>query len=1222
MAQNANIGKSLDTSPPQLSTITEKKKEFNRILKHYLEANPLIKTNGKTSELEIRFGTNTKSTRPISKINYDNVVKQLLACGFQCENLSGIHLLRIINSDFLDKKTGRMKDSNIRAEIVGTDMIQEYCRTNSIQKLLDMPSTTHNKIKFTQKEVFRTAEGEYVNKLDMDDFNFRVSLQTEKDYHTQSELVRGIISKWNDSKKKFRCMNRVRFTHPDYPIFADLSIVKMSKRSNRTMMPYYTIQEAGVFNGIEYFEIELEVDNQRVGIATPFANVPALMDAIRKCIRIVLSGLQNTKFPVSYPEQDNILMHYMRLLHGNDYQIHTRIKTKDFIGPSSFTMQIENILPIHEDESKNSKQINIRKGYTVTDKADGERTLLYIHDDGKIYLIDTNMCVLFTGAKTLEKSIFSSLLDGEHIEHDKNGNAIHLFAAFDIYYINKKSLREYAFYPPSEVVEPESSTPKPKYRCELLQTFISLLKPVSVVEPKEKPEVPLPSKSTEFRVQCKQFYNTSENYSIFDGCSKILSNITDGLFEYNTDGLIFTPADLAVGATHAGAHPCPLHKSTWEHSFKWKPAEFNTIDFLVSIKRDKTGKQEIRNEFQEGRNLQGVQEIEQYKTLILLCGFDEKTGYVNPFQDVLDDIIPKPFGYQDENESRNTYKAVPFQPTEPYDQNACFCKIKLKEVGTKMLMMTEAEEVFDEDMIVEFKYDPLRKEGMKWIPLRVRYDKTAELNAGGRNYGNAYHVANSNWRSIHYPITETMISTGKDIPEYAGIEDVYYSRTLTGATEESSTEALRNFHNLFVKKNLILGVAQRGDTLIDYAVGKAGDLSKWTRAHLKFVLGIDISKDNIHNKKDGACARYLKERYVNTNAPNALFITGDSKLNIRTGKAFHTEKEKLVANAVFGIGPKDKSLLGKNAYQNYGIAESGFQVSSCQFALHYFFENKQTFHGFMRNIAECTHLNGYFIGTCYDGKTVFNLLKNKNREEGFVIMKNQQKMFEILKMYDQTGFPDDELCLGYAINIFQESINQVFREYLVNYDFLVRIMEDYGFRPITREEAQQLNLPDATGMFSELFNIMQNEIKMNPARAADYRKSPFMSPEEKRISFMNRYFVFKKILAVNVKKVSDILLREENLNITYDIEETHETMTEMENLVKDIETATTTTNPPQPQQNIKRKRKLVLKNFVPIPENSPPEPELVNITTADVIPSTFTPTMKIKIKRPKKINPT
>ena len=113
------------------------------------------------------------------------------------------------------------------------------------------------KIKFTQKEVFRTAEGEYVNKLDMDDFNFRVSLQTEKDYHTQSELVRGIISKWNDSKKKFRCMNRVRFTHPDYPIFADLSIVKMSKRSNRTMMPYYTIQEAGVFNGIEYFEIEL-----------------------------------------------------------------------------------------------------------------------------------------------------------------------------------------------------------------------------------------------------------------------------------------------------------------------------------------------------------------------------------------------------------------------------------------------------------------------------------------------------------------------------------------------------------------------------------------------------------------------------------------------------------------------------------------------------------------------------------------------------------------------------------------------------------------------------------------------------------------------------------------------------------------------------------------------------------------------------------------------------
>ena len=40
---------------------------------------------------------------------------------------------------------------------------------------------------------------------------------------------------------------------------------------------------------------------------------------------------------------------------------------------------------------------NINKPYTVTDKADGDRKLLYIANDGKMYLIDTNMKVQFTG---------------------------------------------------------------------------------------------------------------------------------------------------------------------------------------------------------------------------------------------------------------------------------------------------------------------------------------------------------------------------------------------------------------------------------------------------------------------------------------------------------------------------------------------------------------------------------------------------------------------------------------------------------------------------------------------------------------------------------------------------------------------------------------------------------------------------------------------------------
>ena len=55
---------------------------------------------------------------------------------------------------------------------------------------------------------------------------------------------------------------------------------------------------------------------------------------------------------------------------------------------------------------------------------------MYISDEGKMYLINTNMDVIFTGAKTNNKECFNSLLDGELISHDKKGKFINSFAAF------------------------------------------------------------------------------------------------------------------------------------------------------------------------------------------------------------------------------------------------------------------------------------------------------------------------------------------------------------------------------------------------------------------------------------------------------------------------------------------------------------------------------------------------------------------------------------------------------------------------------------------------------------------------------------------------------------------------------------------------------------------------------------------------------------------------
>jgi len=679
-----------------------------------------------------------------------------------------------------------------------------------------MPSTLCNKIKFTRKVTAVDKTGAFLQRVDMDDFNFRVSYQTEQDFHIQTDIARNIISRWADSKKIFRSMNRVRLYHPTLPIFADLSIVKSSATTrNFVPLPQYSIQDAGVFDNVEKYEIELEIDNTRVGLGTDFSTTASLMDALRKCIRMVLSGLQGTKFPISYQEQADILQEYMAVVHGDLLGADDekkgekstkvimdeikknprRIYPSDFIGPSSFTLQLENIVPTN----KMSTAPNIRQQYTVTDKADGERRLLYVSNDGNIYLIDTNMNVIYTGTRTTEKTLFYSVLDGEHIKHDRNGQYINLFAAFDLYFVNKRSTRDFAFYPADVVASPTPSSeegeivePITKYRLPLLNQFIELLKPNSLFEALEKGEVTpiVPKHSAGFMVKCKNFQATGLGRSIFECCSDILSNVQDSTYEYTTDGLIFTPSNLAVGGTKEGGPASDLFKITWTHSFKWKPPEFNTIDFLVTMKKDKSGKDEVHHIYQDGRDLQGVNQVLQYKTMVLHVGFNpKKDGFINPFQDVLNDTVVM---LKDQKDEDKKYKPVPFVPSEPYDPTACFANIMLKEDGTKLLMLTEEGEYFEDDMIVEFKYVLENASGWNWVPIRVRYDKTAQLRSKKNNFGNAYQVANSNWYSIHHPITNDMISSGQGIPERTVDEDVYYNKS----NAETNTQSLRDFHKL------------------------------------------------------------------------------------------------------------------------------------------------------------------------------------------------------------------------------------------------------------------------------------------------------------------------------------------------------------------------------------------------------------------------------------------
>lgn len=1139
----------------------------------------------KEHELEIRMGANRKMMS-LSKMDYDRVVRKLMENGFYTTDPDGVHSLRIL---YDDKARGEARQSKLRTEIVGVHLIQNYCKTNDLQRLIQDFGTTHpGHIQFTRKDLpLHAADKSPIKPVDFADFNFRVSYQIETKYTVYDRFVQPVIRAWSTLPKKFRHLNRVRFIHPTMPLNFDVTVLKTSTKVNREMVAKNTIQESGVFMNAAEYELEFEVDAKRLAAyfgKNTIEEVTAtnVMDLIRTGVRLSLGALQGSPFPIAYSEAESRLQSYMRLLHGSQYEPR-RVLPRDFIGPMSTTLQLSHLLNSSECDPHpdnidivNDKHGGVLSNYCVTEKADGVRALLFVDDVGRVYFIDMTMRVSFTGMITKNERLFWTVLDGEHIVEDAMGNPCNLFMAFDAYFIGKKNCRHAPFLAQEAPAEEQTThgNTRTNTTSAKLPPNASRLSWLREVREMLALECAPGTSSVEtsgmlLRMDVKTFFSTNAiaGRTIFDACSEVMTRIHTGMVPYKTDGIIFTPTNLRVGGNTALDDAGPLRKITWEKSLKWKPPEFNTIDFLVSMKKNtETGQDEVGYLYKHGQPATTA-----YKTLVLRCG-SAKPVFENPFHDMihkrwnqLTDANSKDpsisgstsgSGGPGDNGSAlggaDDYRPYPFQPSHPADPEACFCRVALQGAISPQ-MFTEENEVFTEDMIVEFRYDHSREPGWKWVPLRVRYDKTNELLMGQKTYGNTYSVANSNWFSIHYPVDESMITTGMGMPDPHVDEDVYYNTTMF--IDKSRSRALRDFHNKYVKTKILMTCIRQGNTVIDLSVGKAGDLAKWSKAGAGFVFGIDLAQNNIHDPVDGACARFLHEKQrVNSRCVSScLFLVGNSARPLRElGDAFATDKDREIARAVFGSGPRDDKLLGEAVMDAFGMGKDGFQVSSCQFSIHYFFETEITLHTFLRNIAENTVVGGLFVGTCFDGERVFQLLKSEGGRARIMTDDGKHRLCEIARKYsssftslvdvdggegDAEEIRDDEIavvpssCIGLAIDVYQDTINQTLREYLVYYPYLVRIMENYGFVEATETDIGAL---PATGLFEHLFDSLCAETErqtMSSSASAStstynmYGHAARMSDAEKQVSFLNRYFIFKKMRTVNAKDISDKAIR-------------------------------------------------------------------------------------------------
>ena len=287
------------------------RKQLEKYIEIYLSNE--INQQYNPDELEIRFGTNYKNK--ITKIQFNNVIRKLRSLNWKAKSDEGDYHLNI-QSFYLNENLGKYVQSNVRVEIWNLPNIQHYCESNDLKSVLQKGG-----VNFVTKTRKKYAQG-VLAPVDFKNFEFRANYKVEKVLKPEYELVQKLIEDWKNNKKNFRLLKRFSFRNPKYPFIFDLSIVRSSTygrvEGKFGMIPQYNIEKSNVFNNQETYEIELEIKPVKAVL-----NKTMLTDHVEKYlkdvfngVKMVLSGLQETNYPISVDEKENVLIEYLKVIRG------------------------------------------------------------------------------------------------------------------------------------------------------------------------------------------------------------------------------------------------------------------------------------------------------------------------------------------------------------------------------------------------------------------------------------------------------------------------------------------------------------------------------------------------------------------------------------------------------------------------------------------------------------------------------------------------------------------------------------------------------------------------------------------------------------------------------------------------------------------------------------------------------------------------------------------
>jgi hypothetical protein len=887
-------------------------------------------------------------------------------------------------------------NTSYRVSINGYPNVVSFCETNAL--LTDKPFV--KVIKKNRIQNFETI------RMDEYDLNFKSRKEIEVD---DNELA--IINETFDKDDKFyRNKKRYSFLHTSNIFRVDLTLVRSSTRTATTL------QMSGVLKAPDKYEVEIEY----LADKSDAENNAIVLFNIIDDLKQVLDDTDNI---MTKQKKKLVLCDYLRLVNPKildscDLDISGFISNVVMKNPRSFflsyqpvTLEQENLL-----ESELGR-VSIQENYTVTEKADGERMLMYVDKNNNVYTIDSRLNVRDMGMKNKHTN---SLIDGEYVNRSKYNTNYNTFMAFDIYFMDGKDVRDMKLVP---------------NRIDLMSEFTE--------------KSAFTSSSTSMKVKAKKFLHGDNIFTL----SKQVYNADK--YDYHIDGMIYTPSNLAVGTNYLEeTSDKNSFGGAWAKVFKWKPPEENSIDMLTTY-----GKEMF------------VPDLGRVVFAQLKVAYRASTdSMIDPMA-----VLSNARIVQNRQINEKTFVEV---------------YLPIKDEDTKP--KSELGETIYNNTIVEYSYDKLASELMAWKPYRVRQDKTSLYQTSGNIAGTAnnYNTALNVWRSIINPVTNDMI-TGKTILKQEDVmkNNVYYSRNIS--RKKILSKPMLDFHNRGIKSRLFSLFKNKNYALVDLASGKGGDLHKWMEARYTKVVGFDINLDNLMNNEDGAYKRLYQSKKNEGRDTHILFIQKDVSQPWSEIDSIENETMfdlyRLVSDKT-----KPKSTIPRNAIKFKNALRDGFEVVSCQFAIHYMFRDMDTLKTYCKNVDEVLKPGGYFIGTCLDGTKVASILDDSST--GKITGKQDENTLWMIEKKYAGNFQSK--TPGQTISVYVESINKIYDEYLVDLDLLSEVLETFGIRKLNSNEIQALDLQTETsiGQFKDWYDETQYPL----------------SEGLKAYSFLNSWFVFKK----------------------------------------------------------------------------------------------------------------